>query len=181
MFEAMETLRPYDRESPLKTWWNGRTFIQKRLFRLFLSFLVLLICLPFYHLGLFGSVEGPLNPARIGESLAGMGVTRTHSAVFFITVLIIAVSWNWIFNLVSHLAGARLTCNKLDDEGKPCGARAERRKVVHKKTGERVYQYVCTEGHKRAEAHFHPVRKGTFSHTLWAMALIFCVIVLFMS
>jgi hypothetical protein len=52
---------------------------------------------------------------------------------------------------------------------------------VLKKTGEKVSQYVCAEGHKRPEAHFHPVHKGTFSHTLWAVALIFCAIVLFMS
>jgi len=171
----------YEQESLFSRWWNSRTFIQKRLIRFCLSMLVMVLCFPLYYLGLFGGVEGPLNPARIGESLAGMGVTRTYSAVFFITLLIIAVSWNWIFNLVSYLAGARLTCNKLDDEGKPCGARAERRKAVHKKTGERVSQYVCSEGHKRPEAHFHPVQKGTFSHTLWVMASIFCVIVLFMS
>lgn len=155
--------------------------MQKRLIRFCLSMLVMVLCFPLYYLGLFGSVEGPLNPARIGNSLAGMGVTRTHSAVFFITLLVIAVSWNWIFNLVSYVAGARLTCNKPDGAGKPCGARTERRNVVHKKTGQKVPQYVCTEGHKRPEAHFHPVQKGTFSHTLWVMALIFCVIVFFMS
>ena len=171
----------YERESLFSRWWNSRTFIQKRLIRFCFSMLVMVLCFPLYYLGLFGSVEGPLNPARIGESLAGMGVTRTHSMVFFLSFLIIAVTWNWIYNLVSYLAGARLTCNKLNEEGKPCGARAERRKVVHKKTGQKVLQYVCTEGHKRPEAHFHPVHKGTFSHTVWVMALIFCVIVFFMS
>jgi len=171
----------YEQESLFTRWWNSRTFIQKRLIRFCLSMLVMVLCFPLYYLGLFGSVEGPLNPARIGESLAGLGITRIHSAVFFLTLLVIAVSWNWIFNLVSYLSGARLTCNRVNEDGKPCGVRAERRKVVLKKTGEKISQYVCAEGHKRPEAHFHPVHKGTFSHTLWVLALIFCVIVLFMS
>ena len=143
--------------------------------------LVMILCFPLYYLGLFGSVEGPLNPARIGASLAGMGVTKTHSLVFFLSFLIIAVSWNWIYNMVSLLTGSRLTCNKLDEEGKPCGARVERRKVEQKKTGQKGVQYVCASGHKRPDAHFHPVQKGTFSHTVWVIALIFCVIVLFLS
>lgn len=143
--------------------------------------LVMILCFPLYYLGLFGSVEGPLNPARIGASLAGMGVTKTHSLVFFLSFLIIAVSWNWIYNMVSLLMGSRLTCNKPDEEGKPCGARVERRKVEQKKTGQKGVQYVCAQGHKRPDAHFHPVQKGTFSHTVWVIALIFCVIVLFLS
>jgi len=143
--------------------------------------LVMILCFPLYYLGLFGSVEGPLNPARIGASLAGMGVTKTHSLVFFLSFLIIAVSWNWIYNMVSLITGSRLTCNKLDEEGKPCGARVERRKVEQKKTGQKGVQYVCASGHKRPDAHFHPVQKGTFSHTVWVIALIFCVIVLFLS
>jgi hypothetical protein len=171
----------YGQGNPFWRWWNGLTFIQKRLIRMFLSMMVMILCFPLYYLGLFGSVDGPLNPARIGASLAGMGVTKTHSMVFFLSFLIIAVSWNWIYNIVSLLTGSRLTCNKLDEEGKPCGARVERRKVEQKKTGQKVAQYVCANGHKRPEAHFHPVKKGTFSHTVWMIALIFCVIVLFLS
>jgi hypothetical protein len=143
--------------------------------------LVLVICFPLYYLGFFGSVDGPLNPGRIGNSLSGMGVTRTHSMVFFLSLLIMALTWNWIYNLVSYLRGGRLTCTKTDEEGKPCGAKAERIKVVHRKTGERVSQYVCALGHKRPEAHFHPVQKGTVSHTVWVMMLFFCVIVFFLS
>jgi len=101
--------------------------------------------------------------------------------VFFLSFLIMALTWNWIYNLVSYLRGGRLTCNKMDEEGKPCGARTERRKVVHRNTGERVPQYVCAQGHKRPDAHFHPVQKGTVSHTVWVMVLFFCVIVFFLS
>jgi hypothetical protein len=178
MIAAMEN---YGQESRFSKWWNGLDFVHKRLIRMLLSLLVMVLCFPLYYLGLFGSVEGPLNPARIGQTLAGLGVTKTHSMVFFLSFLIIAVTWNWIYNIVSHLVGARLTCKRPDEEGKPCGARVERRRVEQKKTGQKVAQYVCANGHKRADAHFHPIQKGKISHTLWPIALIFCVIVLFLS
>ena len=178
MIAAMEE---YGQESGFRKWWNSLDFLRKRLFRMSLSLLAMVLCFPLYYLGLFGSVEGPLNPARIGQTLAGLGVTKTHALVFFLSFLIIAVAWNWIYNIVSDLLGARLTCNKVDEEGRVCGARTERRKIEHKKTGKAGSQYVCTKGHKRPEAHFHPVQKGRFSHTLWVIALIFCIVVLFLS
>ncbi len=181
MMESMVETQPYQQESAFRKWWNTRTFIQKRMVRFSMSMIVFMLCLPLYHLGFFGSVDGPLNPKRMGESLAGMGVTKTHSVVFFLSLLIIAVAWNWIFNLVSYLRGSRLTCTRQEEEGKLCGARAERRKVVQKKTGQEVPNYVCEKGHKRPDAHFHPVQKGTASHTVWIVALAFCVIVLFLS
>ena len=171
----------YGQRNPFWRWWNGLTFMQKRVYRMFGSMLVMILCFPLYYLGLFGSVEGPLNPARIGDALGSMGVKKTHAFVFFLSFLIIAVSWNWIYNIVSLLMGHRLTCNRLDEEAKPCGARVERRKVEQKKTGQRVTQYVCANGHKRPDAHFHPVQKGRFSHTVWLVALTFCVVVFFLS
>ena len=171
----------YKNESPLRRWWNSLDFLQKRLVRMGVSFLVMILCFPLYYLGFFGTVEGPLHPSNIGEGLANLGVTRTHSAIFFLSLLTIAVSWNWIFNLVSIGMGARLTCKKTGEDGKPCGARVERKKVFQKKTSKTVPQYICIHGHKLPEANFHPVQKGTFSHTLWVMALVFCVIVFFMS
>jgi len=170
-----------EQESLLSRWWNTRTFIQKRLIRVCLSMMVMVLCLPLYYLGFFGTVEGPLNPSNLGDSLANMGVTKTHSMLFFFSFLIIAGTWNLIFNLVTYFMGTRLTCNRADESGKPCGARTERRKVVHKKTGQSVSRYVCTEGHKRPDAHFHPVRKGMFSKTVFMIALAFCVIVFFLS
>jgi len=182
MMKGMAELQAYGSgESAFRRWWNSRTFIQKRLIRFCMSMLVMILCFPLYYLGLFGSVDGPLHPARIGESLAGMGISRTHSAIFFLSILIIAVSWNWIFNLVSYLMGARLTCTKVSEAGEVCGVRAEKRKVVQKKTGYAVAQYVCEQGHKRPDAHFHPLQKGTVSHTVWVIALAFCVIVFFLS
>lgn len=180
MMKAVSSLE-FNRENPFRRWWNTRTFLQKRMIRFCVSMIVMILCVPLYYAGFFGTVDGPLHPSRIGDSLAGMGVTRTHSALFFLSLVIIAVAWNWIFNLVSYLGGARLTCNKMDEEGTPCGARVERRKVVQKKTGQSVHQYVCQKGHKRPDANFHPVQKGTISHTVWVIAAAFCVIVLFLS
>lgn len=177
----MKSSEFYNRESVLRRWWNSRSFVQQRLIRFCLSMLVMVVCFPLYYLGLFGSVQGPLNPAHIGEKLAGMGMTRTHSLIMFLSLLIIAVSWNWIFNLASLLAGARLTCKRTLAGGAVCGAPVKRGKTIDKKTGRIVPRYVCAQGHKRPDAHFHPVRKGTVSHAVWAMSLVFCIIVFLMS
>ena len=175
------TMEKYGQESRFRKWWNSLDFLHKRVIRMLLSLMAMILCFPLYYLGLFGSVEGPLNPARIGQALAGLGVSKTDAKVFFLVFLIIAGTWNWVYNIVSHIIGARLTCNKVDEAGKVCGARAERRRIEHKKTGKAVAQYVCAEGHKRSEAHFHPVQKGKFSNTLWVIALIFCGIVFLLS
>jgi hypothetical protein len=176
---SMEITYPY--ESPLKRWWNSRHFVQKRLIRFCLSMLVMVVCFPLYYLGLFGSVEGPLNPAHIGDSLANMGVTRAHSMVLFLSFLIISVSWNWIFNLVSILMGSRLSCSRTGAGGKPCGAQVTRERILDRKNGKKVFQYACEKGHKRNDAHFHPVKKGTISHSIWLISAAFCLMAFFMS
>jgi len=178
---VMKSEQFYNRESAFKRWWNGRNFLQQRLLRFCLSMLVMAICFPLYYMGLFGGVAGPLNPARIGDQLAGMGVTRTHFMLLFLSFLIIAVSWNWIYNLVSLLVGSRLTCKRSLSDDSVCGAPVRRGKTVDRKTGRSVAQYICAKGHKRPDAHFHPVRKGTVSHSVWVLSLIFCLIVFFMS
>ncbi|MCG6911393.1 MAG: hypothetical protein LJE94_14880 [Deltaproteobacteria bacterium] len=178
----MKTITDYNQASLFKRWWSGRDYLQKRMIRMCLSMLVMVVCFPLYYLGLFGSVEGPLNPAGIGDFLANMGMTRTHFMVLFLSFLIIAVSWNWIYNAVSMGIGARLTCSrKMGEDGHLCAARVTRTKVAHKKTGRVTVTYVCARGHTGTDAHFHPLTKGTFSHTLWLTSLCFCVIVFFMS
>jgi hypothetical protein len=158
---------------------SSQDFLRQRLTHFGLTMIVMGICLPLYYLGLFGTVDGPLNPSRLGTSLAGAGIEKIHILVFFISLLIIAVTWNWVFNWISLLTGSRLSCiRKIDNEGSVCEAPVSRKKVVHKKTGRVVPQYVCVHGHKQSEARFHPVRKGTFSYTLLILSLLFCVIVL---
>jgi hypothetical protein len=181
MNENMSIEMPYNPESLFSRWWNSRNFIQKRMLRMCLSILVMVLCFPLYYLGFFGTVEGPLNPAHIGETLANMGVTRIHSMVIFLTFMIIAVSWNWIFNFVSILMGSRLSCSRTNATGKPCGEKVTRERILDRKSGKKVFQYTCEKGHKRNNAHFHPMKKGTISHSLWLISVAFCVIVFFMS
>jgi hypothetical protein len=62
MFEAMETFKPYkpnEQESPIRKWWNSRTFLQKRMIRFSLSMLVLVICIPFTTWDFSGPWKGP--------------------------------------------------------------------------------------------------------------------------
>jgi hypothetical protein len=180
MDTTMKVVNPYQKESPFRRWWNTRTFIQRRMIRMCLSMLVMVLCFPLYYLGLFGTVEGPLNPQRIGDLLAGMGVTQSHIVGFLLAVAIIAGTWNWVYNLVSRQAGARLSCKRqVDEEGNLCGAAVRRSSTVDRKTGQEVAQYVCQYGHKRRDAQFHAVKKGHASHAIWAIALAFIAIVLF--
>ena len=181
MNEHMSMEMHYPFESPWKRWWHSRNFIQKRLIRFCLSILVMILCFPLYYLGLFGSVEGPLNPANIGDTLAGMGVTQKHAMVFFLSFLTISVSWNWIFNLASMLTGSRLSCSRPNAGGQPCAARVTREKRLDKKSGRKLYHYTCEKGHIRNQAHFHPIKKGTISHSLWLISLVFCLMAFFMS
>jgi fumarate reductase subunit C len=181
MNENMSMEMAYNHESLISRWWKSRDFLQKRMLRMCLSILVMVLCFPLYYLGFFGTVEGPLNPAHMGDMLANMGVTRTHSMVLFLTFMIIAVSWNWIYNLVSLLIGSRLACSRTGFQGKSCGAKVVRKRILDITTGKKTYQYVCAKGHKRNDAHFHPIKKGTISHSIWLISVAFCVIVFFMS
>ncbi|UCF83719.1 MAG: hypothetical protein JSV50_21575 [Desulfobacteraceae bacterium] len=160
---------------------SAQEFIRQRLTRFGLSMIVMGICFPLYYLGLFGTMEGPLNPANLGARLGGIGVSRFHLLGFFLCLMIIALTWNWIYNVLSLLIGLRFTCSKTNDNGIPCGAPVTRKKIVHKKSGIVAPKYICTHGHKRPEAHFHPVKKSTFSHTLWVISLLFCIIIFYLS
>ena len=133
-----------------------------------------------YYLGLFGTVDGPLAPARMGTTLAEMGVNQRHVIVMLLSVLIAAVSWNWVYNFASLISGQRMTCNAVDKAtAEVCGAAVQRYKHVSKRGGQTVVEYRCPHGHRRPEAHFHPVRKGTLSHTIWIGCAIFTLIAIF--
>ena len=178
--DAMNTLEsnsPADSGKPRGT----QKLLRQRLNRFGLSIIVMGICFPLYYLGFFGTVEGPLNPANLGMILNNIGVSKCHMFVFFLFLTIIAATWNWLYNFINLLIGLRFTCSKTNDNGTPCNAPVTRKKIINKKTGTAAPQYVCTNGHKRPEAHFHPVKKGAFSHTLWIISLIFCIIIFYLS
>lgn len=158
---------------------NFQRYPRRRLHRFGLDMTVIGVCFLLYYLGFFGGTPGPLDPSRIGDSLVRLGATTKHVMIFFIGLAVLAVSWNWIFNLVSYLCGRRLTCSLLDDAGACCGLPVKRTKTVSKKNGATVCRYVCARGHRKTEAHFHPLVKGTVGHTLWVTAVIFCFIVFY--
>ena len=158
---------------------NFQRHPRRRLHRFGLEMTVMGACFLVYYLGFFGGTAGPLDPSQIGDSLARLGATAEHVMIFFIGLAVLAVSWNWIFNLVSYLCGQRLTCSLTDDAGACCGSPVKRIDTVSKKTGAAVRRYVCARGHRRAEAHFHPLVKGTVGHTLWATAVAFCLILFY--
>lgn len=181
MDTTIKAVTSHYRESAFRRWWKSLSFIQRRMIRMCLSMLVMILCFPLYYSGLFGTVDGPLHPSRIGQSLASMGVTQTHIVALLLVVLIIAATWNWVFNLLCLAKGARLTCNReMDGEGTVCGARVERSRSVNRKTGQSVAQYVCIQGHRRPDAHFHPARKGALGNALWMISMAFVVMVIFM-
>ena len=181
MSDNMKSPQMVNPVHPFSRGGDTKNFFRQRLTGFGYTMIVMGICFPLYYLGIFGSVEGPLTPAHLGERLGGMGVSKSHMLIFFLSFLIMAITWNWIYNLVSLLIGSRMTCNKTDTRGAPCGATVIRRKVTHKKTGIAASQYACPHGHKRPEAHFHPVKKGTVSHTIWVISLLFCVIIACLS
>ncbi|WP_300455773.1 hypothetical protein [Desulfobacula sp.] len=153
-------------------------YIRKRTQCFGMSMMVMGVSFFLYYLGLFGNVEGPLSPGKIGASLAGIGVTKAHALMFFLSFFIIAMTWNHLYNLVSLMMGSRLTCNHKNKEGHICGALTRKIKTgTDKKKG--GVRYTCVNGHTCFNAGFRPVKKGSVSHTVWVTALLFCVIILY--
>ncbi|MBF0119857.1 MAG: hypothetical protein HQK79_13565 [Desulfobacterales bacterium] len=145
--------------------------------RLGINMIVIGGSLILYYLGFFGQVEGPLNPSSLGQSLADLNITKFHVFIAFIVLTVITISWNWVYNIICHLNGWRLTCNGKNEEGELCHSIVKRTKSIDKKTGAKMYQYICTKGHTRLEAHFHPVQKGTFANTVSAIMVVCCIII----
>ncbi len=167
-----QTTSPGTRNPPFSSWSR----------RFWLNLAVMAVCFSLYYLGLFGRVEGPLNPGRIGESLARSGATRDTLIWGAVIFLGLAVTWNWIFNLACYGLGFRTTCRqRFGDREEPCGAAAKRRRETLPKTARVSGQYVCSEGHRQPEAHFHPLKKGVFGNALWVFALLLCGMLLYLG
>jgi hypothetical protein len=173
------------RPTPGALYADGETYRhrygQQRLFHFGITMIVMGVSFLLYYLGFFGRVDGPLNPAQLGEHLAASGVSKDYFLILAAVLVLLALSWNWIFNRVGFRLGMRLTCSRIDADGACCHAPVKRMKSVSPKTGARVSRYVCTRGHKRPAAHFHPLKKGTVGHTLSAIALIFGIIVWYVA
>ena len=157
---------------------GGRSsYVQKRLAHMQVTIIVMIISFVLYYLGFFGTVEGPLDPAGLGARLSGIGVTRVHVLGLLALFFVVALTWNWVFNGIVSLAGARRTCmKKTGPNGEVCGAPVKKVKTLHKKHGYVMARFVCSRGHMLAASHFEPVRKGTVAHTAWITALVLLVI-----
>lgn len=132
-----------------------------------LNLVVMAVSIALYELGFFGRVEGPLAPTNIGTALAGLGFTVSSFQLLLIAVFVALLTWNWVINLAAHLAGWRLTCSEELAEQSLCGGPVVRRRAPD---GQR-WVYTCPRGHHRAEAHFHPLRKGKIANSLLLASL----------
>jgi hypothetical protein len=158
-----------------------RTYGQQRLVHFGITMIVMGVCFFLYYLGFFGGVDGPLNPAQLGEHLSASGVSRAHLIIAAAVLVLLSLSWNWIFNLVCLRLGWRLTCSRVGEQAVICGATIRRHAVPQEMNDKSPQRYVCTHGHTQREAHFHPLKKGTIGHMLWVTSLIFAVIVFYAS
>lgn len=77
---------------------HDRSFAQHRMHTFGLTLMVMGGSFGLYYLGLFGGVEGPLAPERIGDRLAAMGFSGRHLFYAFLLLTGIAATWNWMYN-----------------------------------------------------------------------------------
>jgi hypothetical protein len=104
-----------------------------------------------YYLGFFGTLEGPLNPEKIGAAVAGSNIGPGHLLAGLFLIFLVSISWNWVYNLIQRMKIQRAVTKHPQTAGKQ----------------------------KNEPVTFQPVRKGPWSHTIWAGALMgligFCV------
>lgn len=80
-----------------------RGFVQTRLQNFGLSMIVMGASFLLYYLGLFGGVEGPLEPARIGDNLASLGISNYHVLGACLLFMIISLTWNHVYNACQRI------------------------------------------------------------------------------
>jgi hypothetical protein len=156
-----------------------RPYGQQRLFHFGITMIVMGASFFLYYLGFFGRVEGPLNPAQLGEHLAVSGVSKAHLIIVAVVLVLLSLSWNLIFNLACLRLGRRLTCSRVDEDANTCGATVRRQAASQKKNSRSAQGYVCAHGHTQPKAHFHPLKKGTIGHMLWVTSLMFAFVVFY--
>jgi hypothetical protein len=132
-----------------------------------LNMIVMAVSFALYHLGFFGRVDGPLSMPNIGRALADAGFTVTGFQVMLVILFVIALTWNWVLNLIAHLAGQCLTCAKGSAQEGFCGELVQR----HRNESGTGWAYTCLRGHCRSDAHFHPIRKGRLANSILTASL----------
>lgn len=84
-----------------KSGFSDNTRYQLRKFGYNMVALALSIAL--YYLGVFGTVEGPLNPSILGQHLKSFGFSRYHLLFSLFILFVISLTWNWVYNLAIRL------------------------------------------------------------------------------
>ena len=79
-------------------------FFRNRLQNFGLTLVVMGISFGLYYLGFFGGVPGPLSPERIGDALAGMGISDLHLLILCLSLTAVALTWNWLYNIIVKLS-----------------------------------------------------------------------------
>ena len=84
-----------------------------------------------------------------------------------VILFIIALTWNWVLNLIAHLTGQRLTCTKGSPQEGFCAELVQR----DRDPSGQGWTYTCPHGHCRNDANFHPIRKGKLANSLLMVSL----------
>ncbi len=159
---------------------TGDELANRQLKNFGISMLVMGLSIGLYYLGFFGSLDGPLHPARIGEKLNRLGFTQIHLLITFIVLFAVTVVWNWVYNLVNQWTGRRFICLHKDSAGNTCGAAAKIQKHHDQKPDADNRLFLCAKGHANTTAQFRPVKKGKWAYSLCACVLtIVCGITLY--
>ena len=157
------------------------SFGQQRLRNFGITMIVMGISLFLYYLGLFGGIDGPLNPSQLGTRLAAWSVSKVDILIISTGVTLLTLIWNWVYNLACFLLGTRRTCGHIDDSGNICGEKVKQEKRIHANDNKPDSRYVCAMGHTRSDARFYPLKKGSISHILWMISMIFLLVVFYFS
>jgi hypothetical protein len=132
-----------------------------------LNMIVMAVSFALYYLGFFGRVDGPLSMASIGRGLADAGFTVASFQAMLVAFFAIALTWNWVLNLIAHHSGQRMTCSKGSAQEGFCGELVQRKRDPSGKG----WTFTCPHGHRRGEAHFHPIRKGKLANSILMASL----------
>ena len=148
-------------------------YVPNRLRSFGVTLAVMGACFALYYMGLFGGVSGPLEPASIGDRLASLGFTRSHLLGMLLALTFVSIIWNWVYNALNRRLGWNLRCTAiLNHSGESCG------EPIVDRTGQKPgRRYICRAGHACRQAYAPALKKGTLSHFLWMMFLIFSAIV----
>ncbi|MEM5786447.1 MAG: hypothetical protein AAGU11_03955 [Syntrophobacteraceae bacterium] len=145
--------------------------LQRRLTAFGLNMIVMALSFTLYYLGFFGKIDGPLSMTNIGKAISSIGLTTNDLQIFLFIVFMIALTWNWVLNIVARQTGRNFSCTAGKKEKRSCGQLVRRSRDA-KGIG---WVYTCPSGHRRTEALFHPIRKGKVATSLLMVALVCCV------